>query len=76
MPLLTVHRIFIVTAILLALFYGGWELYGFTQDGRRGALLSGAVSIIIAIALVRYYPTIGVRKDRRAGDDRGDARTP
>ena len=55
MSLKSFHIVFISASILLALGIGGWELNNYSSPGgTRGDLLSGAASLMAAVALAVY----------------------
>jgi NADH:ubiquinone oxidoreductase subunit H len=56
MNLILAHRILIAAAVLLLLFYGGWEFA--RQDG-PGAVWRGALSLAAAVAFAIYFAAIG-----------------
>ena len=56
MNLIQAHRIVIVAAVLLLLFYGGWE---FARLDGQGAAWRGVLSLAGAVAFGVYFAFIG-----------------
>ena len=67
MSLKTIHILFIVASILLAVFMGIWAIVAFRSPlGSSGHLATGLVSCLVAMGLSLYAVSF-VRKTRRIG---------
>ena len=58
MSLLTVHKIFIVAAVLLFLVYGRWEIGNYIAGGDLSALPRAGAAVLCAVGLGIYLRSI------------------
>jgi hypothetical protein len=56
------HRLLIGTAIAACLFFGAWALYHNESDNTLGAVLTAAISWLLAIGLTVYLVRIRGKK--------------
>ena len=52
---MTAHKILIGSAAAFFVFYGGWELAGYTKTGQVGALLRCVVALLVAVVFGLYF---------------------
>jgi hypothetical protein len=57
-PVAAVHRIFIVAALLCALFYAGWEALELAQTGEVLAGARAVVAVSVAIGIGVYLRSL------------------
>ena len=58
MSLLTAHKILIVSAIALFLFYAGWEIGNYTANDDVWALPRAAASAFAAVGFAAYLRSV------------------
>lgn len=54
MSLIAFHRLLISAGIAFCLGFGAWEIRAFTRDRQSGAIVLGAVFLLLGIALIIY----------------------
>ena len=68
-PLATVHRIFMMTALVCALVYAAWDVRWHGRAGFPGA----ALAVTVAVGIVLYLRAFRTRRARLAPPEEEEA---
>jgi hypothetical protein len=57
-PVAAVHRILIVTALVGAIVFAGWEVREFFRDGGTGAAVGAVIAFGVACGIAVYFRSL------------------